>query len=181
MRSDEKQKREEAAIALTAERYGRSLYSIAYNLLHDDCDTEEVLNDTYLDAWNSIPPARPDCLFAFLVKVVRGNALNAYEHRHRERRIPPHMVVSLSELDDCLGRDDAAAEEDSRTIAAVINRYLEQTTERRRFIFVCRYGCGDPIRKIAGMLKVSESTVNKELAAMREELRIQLEKEGITI
>lgn len=175
-------KRDEQAIALTAEIYGRCLYSIAYNLLHDECDTEETVNDTYLDAWKSIPPARPDCLLAFLTKIVRGNAINTYKSRTRSRHIPPSMVVSLSELDTVLGSDsDDPTGGESKQISDAISGYLYTQPERARNIFIYRYYCSDTVRCIAGMMKISESTVNRELSRMRDELREYLKKEGIYV
>ena len=158
------------------------IYSIAYNLLHDACDTEEAVNDTYLDAWNSIPPARPNCLLAFLSKIVRGNAINAYKSRTRSRYIPSAMVVSLSELDDVLGNDsDDPMGGESKQISDAISGYLYTQTERARNIFIYRYYCSDTVKRIAGMMKISESTVNRELSRMREELREYLKEEGIFI
>lgn len=175
-------KRDEQAIALTAEVYGRCLYGIAYNLLHDDYDTEEAVNDTYLDAWKSIPPTRPACLLSFLTKIVRSNAINAYKRRTRSRRIPPNMVVSLSELDDVLGCDqNDPLGVKAQEISDAISHYLRTQPERSRNIFICRYYCSDTVRRIAGMMKISESTVNRELSRMREELREHLEKEGIYV
>ncbi len=174
--------RDEQAIALTAEVYGRCLYSIAYNLLHDECDTEETVNDTYLDAWKSIPPARPDCLLAFLTKIVRNNAITAFKRRTRSRQIPPHMIVSLTELDDVLGSEaEAPMGIEAKTVSEAINGYLYTQPKRARNIFIYRYYCADTVKRIAGMMRISESTVNRELSRMREELREYLKKEGIYV
>ena len=175
-------KRDEEAIALTARVYGRCLYGIVYNLLHDDCDAEEAVNDTYLDAWNSIPPARPACLLAFLTRIARSNAITAYHRRTRSRCVPPQMVVSLSELDGVLGSEsDDPLGVETQAISKAISDYLRRQPPRARHVFIYRYYCSDTVKRIAGMLRISESTVNRELARMREELREYLEKEGIYV
>ena len=58
--------RNENAISETANKYGSYLNSISYNILVNSEDAQECVNDTYHDAWNSMPPHRPSILSTFL-------------------------------------------------------------------------------------------------------------------
>ena len=64
-------KRSEQAIEETDKKYGGYCYSIAYSILSNREDSEESVSDTYLAAWNTIPPRRPNFLNAFLAKMTR--------------------------------------------------------------------------------------------------------------
>lgn len=97
--------REEKAIEETDKKYGKYLYTIAYNIVHDKLDSEECLNDTYLGTWNSIPPARPSALQIFVSKIARGVAVNKFKSKTAKKRIPSELVTSLSELDECIPYD----------------------------------------------------------------------------
>ena len=172
-------KRDETAIKLTEDKYGRYLYAIAYRILHDNMDCEECLNDTYLGTWNRIPPARPNPLQAFLSVIMRNTAVDRYRHRMAGRRVPSEMTVSLEELDDCLSYSTAPSEEyDRGDLSRLLDGYLRSLTERQEFAFVCRYYYGDSIENIASMLDVGVATVYRDLKNVRAGLKAVLEKEG---
>ena len=92
--------RDEQAIKETDIKYKRFLLSLANNIVHDMCDSEECLNDTYIGAWNSIPPARPVLLQSFLATIIRRTAINRFNANKRQKRIVSEYTVSLSELED---------------------------------------------------------------------------------
>ena len=172
-------KRDETAIKLTEDKYGRYLYAIAYRILHDNMDCEECLNDTYLGTWNRIPPARPNPLQAFLSVIMRNTAVDRYRRRMAERRIPSELTVSLEELDECLSYSTAPSEEyDRGELSRLLDGYLRSLTERQEFAFVCRYYYGDSIENIASMLDVGVATVYRDLKNVRAGLKAVLEKEG---
>ena len=174
--------REERAIAATDEKYGKYLYKIAYNIVHDRLDCEECLNDTYLGAWNKIPPHKPNVFQVFLARITRNVAVDKYRRNTATRKIPSEMISSLGELEDCLPCD--GDDENAMLIAEiskVLNSFLRKLSERDEFIFVCRYYYSDKIMDIAKMLQVSEKTVQRALASIRERLKECLEKEGISI
>lgn len=174
--------RDERAIDETDYKYRKYLSAIAYNLLHDSRDTEECLNDTYLGAWNAIPPARPNVLKAFLTTVMRRTAIRRYHEKARKKAIPTEMTVSLSELEDFVSdKDDVTEALDTARLSQTINNFVRSLSERRRFIFISRYYLSAPIDRIAYELRVSRSTVNKELAAIKEALKEKLESEGFAI
>ena len=103
-------KRDETAIRLTDEKYGKYLYAIAYRILHDSLDCEECLNDTYLGTWNCIPPAKPNPLQLFVSKIMRNIAIDRFRGRMASRRVPSEMTVSLEELDECLAYSASPSE-----------------------------------------------------------------------
>lgn len=174
--------REERAIVETEKKYCQYLHTVAYNILANEQDCEECLQDTYLRAWNVIPPERPRVLYAFLAKITRNLSLSRYKAARRQKRVLSEATVSLDELGDCVSDGQGLARQmDSATIARVIDRYLESITERRMYVFVSRYFYSLTVPQIAKRLSCSVSLVNKELALIRQELREALEKEGIEV
>ena len=174
--------RSQEAVAATAEKYGSYCSAIAGHILHSPRDTEECVNDTWLAAWNAMPPSRPNVLKAFLTTIVRRIAIKRYHSNRRHKKIPSEMTVSLSELEDFVAGDDSiGAHFDAERLGRVISDFVYSLCDRQQFIFISRYYVADPIDPIAGDLKVSRSTVNKELAAIRVSLRETLEKEGYSV
>ena len=174
--------RDEKAIEETDFKYKKYLFSIAYNVVHDRFDCEECLNDTYLGAWNAMPPSRPNVLKAFLTTITRRIAIKRYHSNMRQNVIPSEMTVSLSELEDFVaGDEDVGAEFDAERLGHIISDFVRSLSERRQFIFMSRYYVADPIDTIASDLSLSRSMVNKELAAIRSALKEKLESEGYSI
>lgn len=170
--------RDEKAIEETDFKYKHYLFSIAYNIVHGRLDCEECLNDSYLAAWNAIPPAKPNVLKAFLTTIVRRIAINRYHSKQRQSE----MTVSLSELEDFLSGDGCVDSQlDAKDLGRVISDFVRSLSQRRRFIFMSRYYIAEPIDTIARDLNLSRSMVNKELAAIRKALKEKLESEGYSI
>ena len=175
-------KRDEQAIAQTDIKYRNFLLSIAYNIVHNTCDCEECLNDTYKDTWNSIPPARPSLLQAFLAAIMRRTAIDLYKTKTRQKRISSEFTVSLSETEDFISsRDDTFSSVDANELGRVISDFVRSLSQRKMYIFMSRYYIFRPINEIAKLLGCSESTVNKEIAAIKKQLKEKLEKEGYTV
>ena len=174
--------RDERAIDETDIKYRRYLLSIAYNVVRDRLDSEECLNDTYLDAWNAMPPERPNVLKAFLTTIMRRKAIKRYHSKRKRAEVPPEMTVALSELEAFISDDDGIDSGiDSRELGRVISDFIRSLSPRRQFIFMSRYYVAEAIDTIAADLNVSRSTVNKELAAIRVALLERLESEGYSI
>jgi RNA polymerase sigma-70 factor (ECF subfamily) len=174
--------RDEKAIEETDIKYRKYLFSVAYNLLYERLDCEECLNDTYLGAWNAIPPTRPNALKAFLTVIVRRIAIKRYRRNLKKSNVPSELTVSLSELEDIIvGDEDIASDFDADRLGRVISDFVRSLSERRQFIFVARYYAAEPIDSIANNLKLSRSMINKELAAIRTALKEKLESEGYNI
>ena len=170
--------KEERAISATAEKYGGYCHTIAYNILYDHFEAEECVNDTYLGAWNSIPPQRPNRLAAFLGKITRNLALNRYKRNHAAKRGGGQVEIALSELENCIpdvkGVEQVAEE---TLLVSVINRFLFAQSKTKRNIFILRYWHLYSIRDIADMYGERESKVKSLLFRMRNELKKILEKE----
>ena len=129
--------RDEKAIEESDVKYGKYLISIAYNIVRDKLDCEECLNDTYIGAWNSIPPSRPDSLKAFLATITRRIAINRYHAKQKKSTVPSEMTVALSELENFLSDDKITeAEFDARRLGEIISGYVMSLPERKRFIFM---------------------------------------------
>lgn len=171
--------RNEAAIRETDRKYGSLLYTIAFNIVHNEADSEECVNDTYLGTWNKIPPARPSLFRAFLAKITRNTAVDVFRRNTADKRIPSELTVSLHELDECIQYEEGQGEAARiLAIAEILNTYLRALPPRQEFIFVCRYYYADSVPSIAKMLQLSESTIFRELAKIREGLKTRLQEEG---
>lgn len=172
--------RHESAISATAEKYGKYCHTVAYNILFNHFDAEECVNDTYLGAWNSIPPQKPGNLTAFLGKIARNLDINRYKRQSAAKRGKGQVEIVLSELENCIpdikGIEEAV---DEAHLVAVINRFLYAQHKTKRNLFVQRYWYMYPIREIAEMHDMSESKVKSILYRMRVELKTNLEKEEI--
>ncbi len=174
--------RDDAAIAATANSYGSYCYSIAWHILDNEQDAQECLNDTWLSAWNSIPPQRPQQLSTYLGKITRNLAINRFRQRHAQKRGLGQTALALSELSDCIA-DPVSLEQrvEEKQLTAVINRFLLAQPEQKRHIFIRRYWYLQPIREIAEAYGISESKVASLLLRMRKRLKVYLEKEGIAL
>ena len=173
--------RDERAIEETDRKYGAYLMTVAYRILQSREDSEECLNDTYLKTWNAIPPSRPSILRSFLSKIMRGTALDRYDERTRKKRVPAELCIPLSEVEALLPDLTEDDEAEARQISRILSAYLDGVNDRSLYMFVSRYFFVMPVREIAERLGVSESTVHKDLAAMREELRERLAEGGILV
>lgn len=171
--------RDERAIKETDAKYRAKLLAVARSVLHDVRDCEECLNDTYVRVWNSIPPACPDSLRAFLISITRRNAFNYYKAAKRKKRIPSDMVSSLSDLDGMLADSDAFyTEQEANRLGELLSGFVDTLSDRRAFVFMSRYYLCRPIAEIARKLGCSESTVHKEIAVIKQMLQQLLESEG---
>ncbi len=174
--------RDECAITHTAEKYGTRLRKLSYGITEDDQTAEECENDTYREAWDSIPPHKPvDYLYPFLAKIIRHISLNCCRHRNRLKR-NGHVIELTAELEQCIPTpDDCACRMDEIAFAEVLNGFLATLPLTKRQLFLRRYWYLDSITVIAGRFGMTESSVKTTLFRLREKLRTHLEKEGYTI
>ena len=171
--------RNEQAIKETDLKYKKFLLSVANNILHDACDSEECLNDTYIGAWNSMPPARPSFLQSFLATIMRRTAINRYNANKTQKRIISEFTISLSELEDLMAVEEDPTEEiKTQALAQVISQYVRSLPDRQMYIFISRYYMADPLEKISSELSCSLSTVKREITSIKNGLKNRLESEG---
>ena len=174
--------REERALVETERKYGRYCWTISYNILHNREDTEECLNDTYMKAWNAMPPQRPSILSAFLGKIARNLSLDRYKAGRTDKRGGGQMVVALEELEDCLpGSGSVEQSLADAELARSIDRFLRTLPEKECCVFLRRYWYVDSMLEIAHRYHMAEGTVKSMLFRTRRKLKAYLEEEGVYV
>lgn len=172
--------RDEAALQLTREKYGRYLNGIAYAVLRDAGAAEECENDTYLRAWEQMPPERPQVLSAFLGTITRRLALDRYRHAHTAKRGGGVADLSLTELEECVPAGSTVYDDmESRELAAVISAFLHTLPEETCAVFLRRYWYMDSISELAQRYNCSPGRIRILLMRTRQALRAHLEQEGM--
>ena len=169
--------RSESAIQETEKKYGRYCYYIAYQILQSDEDAKEVVNDTYLKAWQTIPPKRPEALKPYVGMISRHLAFDIYEAQHTQKR--GQIPLVLDELAECLpGADDAWDVVSGIALRDSLNAFLRGLPLKTRNIFLRRYWYASSLVDIADEYAMKESTVGMILLRTRKKLKSYLEKEG---
>lgn len=174
--------REESAITQTKERYGPYCYAIAWNLLGDQQDSEECVSDTWLRAWQSIPPQRPLRLSLFLGKITRNLSLDRLRKRKAEKRGCGQGNAVLEELAECIPSPGSVSQiAEDRELTASINRFLHGLSSRDCQVFLARYWFGRTVKEISGSFSMTENAVKVCLHRTRNRLKLHLEKEGVMV
>lgn len=174
--------RSENAISETASKYGRYCHYIAHNILHNDEDSEECVNDTYLKAWETIPPKRPEQLATFLGKITRNLSLDRYRHSTTKKRGCGQVSLVLDELQECVPAAGSVEQViDDLVLQETLNRFLSYLPTETRKIFMRRYWYLCSIKEIAADFGISESKTKMLLLRSRNQLKKLLEKEGIAL
>ena len=172
-------RRDESAIDRTAEKYGTRLHALAYGIVADSQTAEECENDTYLSAWNSIPPHAPKHYFyAFLARITRNLSLSRCRENHRLKR-SAHMEELSREMEQCIpAPNDLDCRLDEMALKQAINGFLSTQQEQKRNVFVRRYWYLDSVEDISKRYGISISKVQIILFRSRNALREYLIKEG---
>ena len=173
--------RSERAIEESGVKYGAYCRTIAWNVLYSREDSEECVNDTWMNAWNAMPPQRPSILRAFLGRITRNLALNRYERDHAEKRGKGETAAVLDELSECVPDRAAEIREEGMLLREVLDRFLEGMKPEERKLFVGRYWYLRPVKELADTYGFSESKVKMTLLRSREKLKQALLQEGIAI
>ena len=173
--------REEAAIAASAQKYGHYCGRIAGNILSQAEDVEECVNDTWLRAWNTIPPHRPAKLSLFLGKITRELAIDRYRAQRTQKRGGGVYDVALEELEECLWteRDTVERAVEGNLLGEAISRFLWEQPPLHRNVFVLRDYHFSSIQRIAKAYAIGESKTKSILFRTRKKLRVFLESEGL--
>lgn len=174
--------RSEQALDETEQKYGEYCRAIAHNILHSREDAEECVNQAYLQAWNSIPPNRPNLFSAYLGKITRNLALNRYRQGRAKKRGGNTVELALEELDGCIPAEDTVEKQlDAAAFGEIISRFLKNLPELECNVFLRRYWYLDPVREIAQRYRMSASRVKSMLFRTRARLKEYLQKEGIAL
>lgn len=174
--------RNEQAISVTADKYGKYCTLIAENILGNKEDAEECVNDTYLNAWQSMPPNMPKVLSTFLGKIVRNLSINRYRRNTADKRGGGELPLVLDELSDIVsGRNDVEWEADYREIVNAIDTFLGSLSSEKRSIFIRRYWYTDSISAIADRYGMKNGAVSMILNRIRSNLRDYLLERGFEL
>ncbi len=171
--------RSELAIQELDHKYGKICHHFAYQILSSREDAEECVNDAYLGAWNTIPPARPDPLLSYILKIVRNLSIKAYWKKEAAMR-NSHYTVALEEIEDCIAdRKTVEDEISAKELAHVIEEFLETLSSENRVIFMRRYWFSDSYGDIADITGISEKNVSVRLTRIRSKLKKYLMERGV--
>ena len=172
--------RNEDAIKHTDNTYGRRLFVLADNIVRNDQDAEESVSDTYMKAWDTIPPKKPVHLFAYLAKICRNFALKKLDWKAAAKRNAE--VVSLTqEIETCIPDTSRDAEVEARELGRILDAFLRTLSDENQMVFLRRYWYVDTIAEIAARYGISESAVQMRLNRTRAKLCTYLEKEGVRV
>lgn len=174
--------RDERALALTQTAYEKAILSICFRILNDEEDTKECCNSVYFSLWSRIPPEKPRSLLAFITKIARDLAIDRYREKNREKRQGDCGSIHYDELADFLSDDAHRPEKafESNTLAAVFRRFLRSLPIEKRRLFVLRYYHEKSIPELSKVFGISRQAVYLKLEKLKEQLKNELEKEGIT-
>jgi RNA polymerase sigma-70 factor (ECF subfamily) len=173
--------RSESAITETDRKYGRYCHSIAYNILEDHEDAKEIVNDTYLKAWNTIPPNRPDPLKPYVGMISRHLSLDRYEEYHTQKR-GGQVPLVLEELAECIPDNDSREDiGESVALKDALAKFIRSLPDKTQRIFLRRYWYASSVAEIAEEYGMRENSVNVLLHRTRKKLKDHLQKEGFDL
>ena len=171
--------RSEMAIIVIKEKYGRYCYQIAWNILENEQDVEEVLSDLWLHVWNSIPPQEPYAMRSFLAKITQNLAFDRYRKETAIKRGGTQLRLVMEELESCIPVDNSPEKVfDAKQLSYLIHSFVQNLSERDRSIFLRRYFYVNSTTEIAKKYQIKESCVLTVLSRTRKKLKIYLRKEG---
>ncbi|MBR5093700.1 MAG: sigma-70 family RNA polymerase sigma factor [Oscillospiraceae bacterium] len=172
-------RRDEQAIRETEARYGAYCRSVARRILPDPQDAEEVLSDTWLRAWESIPPKRPERLATYLGKLTRDLAISRLRQLSAQKRGGGQLPLVLEELSECLAAPGSPEQElEARELRQALDRFVSGLAARERDVFVCRYWFLAPLEELSRRTGYSQSKLKSMLARTRKKLDRYLREEG---
>ena len=172
--------RNEDAIRETDRAYGRKLFSVSDKILHSQQDAEESVSDTYMTAWETIPPQKPVYFFAYLAKLCRNFSLARLQWSSAAKR-NAEVVTLTQEMEECIPDRSQERKLEGEEIGRLLNEFLDHISRENRLIFLRRYWYADSIQEIADRYRISQSKVKTQLHRTRKKLQVFLESEGITV
>ena len=174
-------RRDEHAMAETAQKYGAFCTAIAGNVLSDRRDAEECVNDTWLHAWNAMPPQRPRLLRPFLGRITRNLALNLWEKNHAQKR-DANMELLLDELSDCIPSPRTVEREmEAQELGQLISAWLRTLPSDDRRLFLRRYWNGNSLQELAAECRQTPEKLARRTYRLRQALKTYLERNGVTL
>ncbi len=163
--------RSEQGIRELDNKYGAVCHNLSYNIVNNRQDAEECVNDAYLGAWNAIPPAKPNPLLSYIVKIVRNISLKIYWRKEAAKR-SSHYTIALEEIEACIADQKTVEDEiEARELARIIEDFLDTLTVENRVIFMRRYWFADSYKDIAELVGLSEKNISVRLTRIREKMK----------
>lgn len=173
--------RSEQGICELDDKYGKACHALAYNIVNNMQDAKECVNDAYLGAWNAIPPAHPNPLFAYIARIVRNVSLKCYHKMTADKR-DSRYTVAMDEIEDCIADKKSVEDEiEAGELARMIEAFLDALTVENRVIFIRRYYFADSLDDIARYVGLTEKNVSVRLTRMRKNLRQYLIERGVIV
>lgn len=167
------------AIAESNTKYGPYCFTVANNILGSPEDSEECVNDTWLAAWNTMPPSRPVRLQMFLAKITRNLSFNRFQSRSAKKRGGGEITLVLDELAECIaGESDVEQEYEAKELSQSIRKFVQELPDRDGNVFVRRYFFTESASQIARRYSLTENNVMVILSRTRKKLKTHLIKEG---
>ena len=174
--------RDEQAIRETRQAYGGYCFSVANGVLGNPWDAEDVVADTWVQAWNTIPPKRPEYLKQYLAKIARNLALNRYMAGNAQKRKGDQVALALEELEECIPAPETVESHlEAQELRSAISGFLQKQPVRERGIFLRRYFYLETTAQIARQYGLKESNVLQILSRTRRQLQEYLAKEGYAL
>ena len=171
--------RNQQAINETKDKYGGYCFRISFNILNNVEDSEECVNDTYLKAWNAIPPQKPNSLRMFLAKITRNLSINRFNSRVAKMRGGGEMTLVLDELAECLSHEsDVFDDFQAKELGQFIRAFVNSLPKRDGNVFIRRYFFAESINEIAAKYGLTHNNTMVILSRTRNKLKNQLIKEG---
>ena len=173
------QNRNQTAISESNSKYGKMLRGISFSVLHNREDCEECVNDTYLNAWNSIPPQKPNSLSAYLGRIARNISINRRYEKQAQKRGGGDI---LEELTDCIPSGETvetAIEE--KELSSIITKWLNSLSQDDRVLFLRRYWFGETLDSLAAECSAAQNKLAGRMFRLRQKLKSTLEEEGVSI
>ena len=162
-------------------KYGKVCHKLSYHIVGNRWDAEECVNDVYLGAWNAIPPARPNPLLSYLVKIVRNISLKIYWRKEAAKR-SGHYTIALEEIEGCIANRKTVEDEiEARELACIIEEFLDTLTVDNRVIFMRRYWFADSYKDIAEFMGLSEKNISVRLTRIRGKMKQYLLERGVFV
>lgn len=173
--------RSENAVTESENKYGKMCRKVADNILHDFHDAEECVNDTWLTAWNIIPPQKPEYLGAFFSKITRNISLLYFRKKRALKRNGNETHLCIDELAECIADPEQNSISESLELMDTLNRFLESLNKKQRIIFMKRYWFVYSVEEIAKDMSMNTGAVKMSLSRTRIKLKAFLEKEDIVL
>ena len=174
--------RDEQAVVETDRKYGGYCFRLANSILHNDQDAEETVSDTWLRAWNAIPPQRPNVFRMFLAKITRNLAFTRWRSQSAEKRGGGEMELVLEELAGCIAASGSVDDRlKVKELARTIRAFLDTLPDREQDIFLRRYFFVEESETIAKRYGMKPAAVLRSLSRTRAKLKTYLQKEGYAV